>query len=139
MKITEGTHVADDGTVYLWFFAPAKIWSTNAALHWAKVAELKRLWRQAGYVVARQGRISDLPGLWEVQLRLPFRQGRRRDPHNYTGTVVKSVIDGLVDAKVWPDDTPEYVHVRDSEFRKIKKDEPEIVMIRLFPLVVADG
>jgi len=34
--------------------------------------------------------------------------GRRRDPHNYMPTV-KAIIDGLVDAGVWPDDTPEDV------------------------------
>jgi len=42
-------------------------------------------------------------------VEIPFPQRRIRDPHNYCGTVVKAVIDGLVMGGAWPDDTPEYV------------------------------
>ena len=31
---------------------------------------------------------------------------------NYVGTVVKAVIDGMVDAGCWPDDTAEWVEIR---------------------------
>ena len=31
---------------------------------------------------------------------------------NYIGTIVKAVIDGLVDAGCWPDDTAEWVEIR---------------------------
>lgn len=48
-----------------------------------------------------------------VQATLPFATRRRRDPHNYTGTVVKSMVDGLVSAGVVPDDTAEWVTVMD--------------------------
>jgi Holliday junction resolvase RusA-like endonuclease len=44
-----------------------------------------------------------------VRVHIPFTQNRRRDPHNYCGTVVKAIIDGLVKAGAWEDDTPEYV------------------------------
>jgi len=49
-----------------------------------------------------------------VQVDLPFRGTRRRDPHNYTSTTIKAVIDGLVDAGVIPDDTPEWATILDS-------------------------
>jgi Holliday junction resolvase RusA-like endonuclease len=48
-----------------------------------------------------------------VQVSIPFSNERRRDPHNYTGTVVKWIIDGLVRAGVWADDNPKYVTVLD--------------------------
>lgn len=48
-----------------------------------------------------------------VQVEIPFLQRRRRDPHNYCGTVVKAVIDGLVEEGLWPDDTPEHVGHRE--------------------------
>jgi hypothetical protein len=48
-----------------------------------------------------------------VQVDIPFGQKRKRDPHNYCGTVVKAVIDGLVKQGVWPDDTPEWVGHRE--------------------------
>lgn len=44
-----------------------------------------------------------------VTVTIPFSTKRRRDPHNYCGTVVKSIIDGMVTAGAWKDDTPEYV------------------------------
>ena len=31
---------------------------------------------------------------------------------NYVGTVVKALIDGMVDAGCWPDDTAEFVEIR---------------------------
>ena len=57
-----------------------------------------------------------------VTVELPFAKKARRDPHNYVGTNVKSIVDALtikVDkgtgnviwAGAWPDDTPEFVTV----------------------------
>lgn len=37
-----------------------------------------------------------------ITFRFPDR--RRRDIHNYTAFVVKPIIDGMIDAKVLPDD-----------------------------------
>ena len=31
---------------------------------------------------------------------------------NYVGTVVKAIVDGMVDAGCWPDDTAEWVEIR---------------------------
>lgn len=53
------------------------------------------------------------PGI--VTIAIPFDKKRRRDPHNYCGTVLKAIIDGLVLAKAWPDDTPEYVGHREPK------------------------
>ena len=49
-----------------------------------------------------------------VRLHIGFKQRRRRDPHNYCGTVLKSVVDGLVGVGLWPDDTPDWVGHRES-------------------------
>lgn len=43
-----------------------------------------------------------------VTVALPVYGLYRRDPHNFFVTV-KHVVDGLVDAGVWPDDTPDWV------------------------------
>lgn len=61
-----------------------------------------------------------------VLVELPFPRKSRRDPHNYVGTNVKTIIDALttkVDKKddslswngAWPDDTPEWVTVLEPE------------------------
>ena len=47
-----------------------------------------------------------------VTVALPFARAGTRDPMNYVGTVVKALIDGMVDAGCWPDDTAEWVEVR---------------------------
>lgn len=44
-----------------------------------------------------------------VDLSIPFAQKRRRDPANMCGSVLKAVVDGLVRAGLWPDDTPEWI------------------------------
>ena len=48
-----------------------------------------------------------------VQLEIGFSTTRRRDPHNYCGTVLKAVIDALVNKGLWPDDTPEWIGHRE--------------------------
>ena len=55
----------------------------------------------------------------------------RRDPHNYCGTVVKAVIDGLVLASVWPKDTPDYVGHRESLL--IASDDPPRIRLWCSP------
>lgn len=63
-----------------------------------------------------------------VQVTIPFDTNRKRDPHNYCGTVVKAIIDGLVEQYVWPDDTPEYVGHREPELTK-----GTLVTVKLHP------
>jgi hypothetical protein len=101
------------------FEPPDKVFSINEKPHWSIAASMKSSWRSAGAVYGRKARIdAKLPrpsftdGV-RVQVFLPFRTERRRDAHNYTGTVVKALIDGMRDAGLFPDDTPEYVTVMD--------------------------
>ena len=48
-----------------------------------------------------------------IQLEIGFTTSRKRDPHNYCGTVLKAVIDSLVNIGLWPDDTTEWVGHRE--------------------------
>ncbi len=97
---------------YLQFPKPDRAWSTNEdrRLHWRQRHELVQTWNQAAFVYARQAKMRELPPS-RVTISIPFRSQRRRDPHNYTGTVVKAIVDGLVRASLWPDDTPNWVRV----------------------------
>ena len=58
------------------------------------------------------------PAVLLVTVTIPFTQNRRRDPHNYCGTVLKAIIDGLVHAGVVPDDTPEWIGHREPRLVK---------------------
>lgn len=100
------------------FPAPGTPLSINKAnrMHWAaKKRELDK-WREAvawAWIERRRDwhLVKDKPCV--VQVHLPFRTHQRRDPHNYTGTTIKALIDALVKQEVWPDDTPEWVSVAD--------------------------
>jgi hypothetical protein len=108
--------VADAGRV-LCFEVPGtpEPWSTNRAGSWRRNMRLHEGWALAagwGWRALPAG----VRGLWKgrparVTVAIPFGRHRRRDPHNYVGTVVKAVVDGLVRVRVWPDDTPEWVEV----------------------------
>ncbi len=107
------------------FPAPAELLSLNDRTHWAAKSESVAAWRRAAYYAA----CADWPvgeaarteileaGVWEVKVVLPVPDRRRRDPHNFVATV-KPVVDGLVDAGLWPDDTPEYVTVPEPQLIK---------------------
>lgn len=73
-------------------YARAKVVKTVRRLTWAKAASLR------------------IPPLARCAIELHYapRDSRRRDPHNLVATL-KPIEDGIVDAGVVPDDTPEYV------------------------------
>ena len=129
------------------FPAPSKPISANQTrvMHWRVVAEHTKMWREATYLWA----LKALPGgadqralpPCDVQVTLPFRQARRRDPDNYHATT-KWIIDGLgpmtrrgVGAGLWPDDTAEWVTQHQPI---IHVGLPEMVIIEIWPMTEPD-
>jgi crossover junction endodeoxyribonuclease RusA len=95
-------------TLSIEFDIPAKCLTMNQRLHWAQKAKISRLWRDAA-CDAGLTQVMTLPGGPSlVTVHLPVKGNRRRDPHNWFPTI-KPIIDGLVDAGLWPDDTPQWV------------------------------
>ncbi len=94
----------------LLFPIPASPLSVNATAgkHWAHVHPIKTAWRDTTAWYAKAAGWKNLNPA-TVTVHIPFNSNRRRDPHNYSSTVVKWVVDGLVIAGCWPDDTPEWV------------------------------
>lgn len=119
---------------------PLSINEANSMRHWA--AKKRRLdpWKDAvktAWLDAQSYHwiIRDKPTL--VEIEIPFDIKRRRDPHNYTGTIVKTVVDALVTKKkggevtwagAWPDDTPEWIETAEPVLT-----EGDEVVIRLIP------
>lgn len=97
------------------FIPTEKAWSTNQDRNLAPHARAKliKAWKaetRYHYVsyMNRLRRPHNLrPG--SVQVTIPLARKPTGDPHNYCGTVLKAVIDGLVLGGAWPDDGPEYV------------------------------
>lgn len=104
--------------ITLEFRQPVPPISINAlkGKHWAVSERATKPWGEATWAhlrnhLIRTGEARGRPVTVQVELR--FRKPGRRDPHNYTGTVVKACIDGIVRAGLVPDDTAEYVTVLD--------------------------
>ncbi len=91
-------------TVHLPSLAPL---SLNDRGHWTRRAGATRDWREIARLCVKADRV---PRLARADIRLvatpPDR--RRRDRTNLSPTY-KAVVDGVVDAGVIPDDTPEFV------------------------------
>ena len=119
----------------LTFVAPAEVLSINKAngMHWARRSAVTKQWRDVStWQAIRHCRVN----MWSpstVQVRLPFETKRERDGHNYTGTVVKAIVDGLVNGGLWPTDTPEWVTVADPELYVVPKGSPLLVTVTVTP------
>jgi crossover junction endodeoxyribonuclease RusA len=72
-----------------------------------------------------------------VRVTFPVHDARRRDPHNLAPTV-KAIVDGLVDAGVWPDDTDTWVIVLDPRFTKVPRHDDGDVVVDLIPRAGAE-
>jgi crossover junction endodeoxyribonuclease RusA len=74
--------------------------------HYARARKTKQI-RLAAWAAAEQARIPSL-GRISIELHYAPRDRRRRDALNLVATL-KPVEDGIVDARVVPDDTAEFV------------------------------
>lgn len=97
--------------VLLRFSTPTQPWSINMerTKHWSWRSKRVKAWRLRAFYEARVLGLGPMPPSI-VTVSLPFDKAARRDPSNYL-PAVKAIVDGLVDAELWPDDTPEYVSV----------------------------
>ena len=98
--------------------------------HWAQRERVLKPWREwtqlAYWKVKRTALAQSLVGQpAEVLFTLPFRDRRKRDPHNYIGSVVKACIDQLVHDGFWPDDDPRYVRILEPELIVDPSEERE--------------
>jgi crossover junction endodeoxyribonuclease RusA len=100
---------------------PAPYMTMNQRKHWTWNAKTKRAWRDAAFYAACAWRMDfdarRLNHKAVIRFIFPVTSNRRRDPHNYYPTI-KPIIDGLTDANLWPDDTPQYVETREPVFGK---------------------
>lgn len=103
------------------FPPPDVAWSVNEMPTSVKgkiaVSKRRAVWRDVATTItkAHMRHVTKPLPPCTVRVTIPFPVNRRRDPHNYTGTVVKAVIDGLVRAGLWPDDNPNWITVLDPE------------------------
>lgn len=129
--------MTDDVPAVVRFPLPGDWLTLNQRHGWHQRHRLTKAWRVAGWAAAAEqlGRTPTARrrGLTFVRVSFPTSQPtRRRDPHNWAPTV-KAIIDGFVDAGVWPDDTADQVIVLDSTFHHAPITRSARVEVHLYP------
>ncbi len=90
---------------------PGRPWTTNAERkgnHWER-AKLTKEWRSAFTLLARAQRIPPLA--WFTVIAEPHQKGGRLQDVAGCAPAVKAAIDGLVDARIAPDDSSEFLRL----------------------------
>ena len=101
---------------------PANEWlSSNQRLHWAQKARRTRSIRTRAHMLGlyalRAGNVTAHTSKTHVHVLVAYPTARKADPPNSSPTV-KAIIDGLVDAGIFPDDNSDHVSLgfdRDPE------------------------
>lgn len=103
----------DDTPMTVVFDQPVDRLSLNSRMHRRQQIPLIRAWRVAArdHAMAQLGRSPTERRRSPCFVRVYFgvkSTAQRRDPHNMAATE-KPIVDGLVDAGVWPDDDEHHV------------------------------
>lgn len=118
----------------LTFIAPNRPLSENESrsMHWAKRYRRLGPWGTLTILAVKEIDKETLKKYvnkrLEVEVTLPFTRNARRDPHNYVGTNVKTIVDALVYGELVPDDVTEYIKVLEP---KLVVDKNETVIIKI--------
>ena len=94
----------------------------NYRMHWRERARITRQVRDAARILTLAKLRWAEPSRIEVELSYQPRDNRRRDVDNLIATL-KPVCDGIVDAGLVPDDTPEFMGKRMPKILPAKKGE----------------
>jgi crossover junction endodeoxyribonuclease RusA len=84
-------------------------WTTNgerAGNRWQR-AELVKTWRSAFHILAKSEQMPEME--WISVTVEPHQKGGRLQDVGACNPAVKAAIDGIVDAGVLPDDSPQYM------------------------------
>ena len=116
-----------------------RIWGANDDRPgWAERARRRRLWRKLGWGEALAAHLPRM-GAAELHVTVHLRNWQRADAHNYPGgATLKGLIDGLVDAKVVPDDREPYLTVHMPTLAALDGGRPRVV-VELRPKPSAGG
>ena len=112
--------------------------SVNATmrLHGTAAHALLDPWATAATIAASDYKgIKPLPTPSLVRVTFPMPTNTRRDAHNYVGTICKAIIDGLVRARLWDDDTAKQVVSIDPRIVVIPEMKDPKVLARAVALV----
>lgn len=109
-------------------------------MHWSVDRELTYAWRNAAAYYTRYAKVPALgPSRVVAELHMTARRRARIDPANFAPTA-KAVIDGLVDAGIWPDDNAGWVVGPDMRLGPVVKPPlVEALVLRIWGGPCCDG
>lgn len=101
------------------FNQPNRPLSINEAnrMHWAQKRRRLAPWKIATTAAYQAARTPKFDHPVVITITLTFERKARRDAHNYTGTVAKTIVDALVTAGMILDDTSDWVTINDPVLR----------------------
>ena len=86
------------------------------------------IWRHLGWARAIHARIPHFAAV-DLKVTIHLRNWRRADAHNYPGgPSLKGLVDGLVDAKVAPDDAEPYLTMAMPTLAPLEGGRPRVVV-----------
>lgn len=99
------------------------------AIHWAQRKRYLEPWRLAiANAYIRINVIKELPiAPLDIEFTFQFPSNNRRDPHNYVATV-KPLVDELVQQGLVPDDTAEWLSVKEP---KLEVNKEQICTVKI--------
>lgn len=115
------------------FTAPNRAISTNESnrIHWAQRRRHLEPWKEvahfAYHLMSNRDKEFFNGQKFKCQITIPFDRNARRDPHNYVGTICKTIIDSMTNYGLIPDDTTEYIEVLEPI---LVVDKSKIVIIK---------
>ena len=119
------------------FIAPAQLLNLNDRDHWAVRAKSVAVWRQSAWAAGHAHRQRSGPSNFPitdqlVTVELPVKDRRRRDPHNFIPTC-KAIVDGLVDAGIFADDSHEHLSVAEPVLSILRRTDAPVVRVSISP------
>jgi len=112
----------------LTFTIPADLWlSANQRMHWAPKSKRTKRLRFMAYATCRPKLLAEV-GTCHVAAFIGYPRNGKADPANAAPTV-KALIDGMVDAGVWPDD--DHTHVIGPTYLRDPKTGDGTYRVRL--------
>ncbi|MFA5712436.1 hypothetical protein [Mycolicibacterium sp.] len=107
--------------------------SSNRRIHWTQRHRWTATWRETSGWLARAAKVPSLgPSRVIAELWMRPRRRSRIDPANYSATA-KPIVDGLVDARIWPDDSSHWVTGPDMRLGPpVKTPHPEGVLLLIW-------
>lgn len=121
------------GAITITFPQPAALLNMNDREHWRPRSAKVRNWRATTWAWALKAhRATGTVGHFApsfVMLTIDVPDKRRRDAANLT-PCTKACVDGLVDAELWPDDTPDWVTTLEP---RLRHSPDRLVTIHIWP------